>query len=386
MKELFLQVLDTSIFASLLIGIIIFSSNRFLIKYTHRFSYLLSLVIIVRMLFVTKIEINIPIINSIFRNKEGIDNLKNYLLVSVPANNQVIDYLGIISKVWIIGLVIIISYYAYFQFTFYFKVKRVMKPNKNDKLQKLLDDQLTLSGISKDIKVNIVEGLSTPSLVGILKNTIILPNNNYTEKELKWIFNHELIHLKRKDNLLKLLMIFALAIHWFNPLVYILRRFFYEQCELSCDEQVIRNAEIQEIKEYALLLVNSVKYKNGLKVLAISSELTNKKINIMKRRIDSMLNLKTKKSGVLFGIITLLIVGGSIFAINTSDTFADTPEDNSVKNYTFTETPVDAKEIPHKDGIESVLIKSDSIVVQYSDGQVEEFSNDEYQLKAEVLE
>ena len=180
MKELFLQVLDTSIFASLLIGIIIFSSNRFLIKYTHRFSYLLSLVIIVRMLFITKIEINIPIINSIFRNKEGIDNLKNYLLVSVSANNQVIDYLGIISKVWIIGLVIIISYYAYFQFTFYFKVKRVMKPNKNDKLQKLLDDQLTLSGISKDIKVNIVEGLSTPSLVGILKNTIILPENNYT--------------------------------------------------------------------------------------------------------------------------------------------------------------------------------------------------------------
>ena len=89
MKELFLQVLDTSIFASLLIGIIIFSSNRFLIKYTHRFSYLLSLVIIVRMLFITKIEINIPIINSIFRNKEGIDNLKNYLLVSVSANNGV---------------------------------------------------------------------------------------------------------------------------------------------------------------------------------------------------------------------------------------------------------------------------------------------------------
>ena len=99
-----------------------------------------------------------------------------------------------------------------------------------------------------------------------------------------------------------------------------------------------------------------------------------------------MLNLKTKKSGVLFGVITLLIVGGTIFATNTSDTFADTPKDNSVKNYTFTETPVDAKEIPHKDGIESVLIKSDSIVVQYSDGQVEEFSNDEYQLKAEVLE
>lgn len=386
MKELFLQVIDTSILASILIWIIMFSSNRLLRKYTHRFNYLLLLVIVVRMLFVTKIEINIPIISSIFRNKGGTDNLKTYLLISVPDNNQGIDYLGILSMVWIIGVAIVISYYAYFQFTFYFKVKRSMKPNKNDRLQNVLDNQLRLSGISKSIKVNIVEGLPTPSLIGILKNTIILPDNNYTEKELKWIFNHELVHLKRKDNLFKLLMIFALAIHWFNPLVYILRRFFYDQCELSCDEQVIRNVEIHEIKEYALLLVNSVKYKNGLKVLAISSELTNRKINITKRRIDSMLNLKTKKSGVLFGVITLLIVGGTIFATNTSDTFADTPKDNGVENYTFTETPLDAKEIPHKDGIESVLIKADSIVVQYSDGQIEEFSNDEYELKADVLE
>ena len=59
MKVLFLQVLDTSIFASILIALTILSNKKFLTKYTHKFNYFLSLVIIIRMLFIAKIEINI---------------------------------------------------------------------------------------------------------------------------------------------------------------------------------------------------------------------------------------------------------------------------------------------------------------------------------------
>lgn len=356
MKVLFLQVLDTSIFASILIALTILSNKKFLTKYTHKFNYFLSLVIIIRMLFIAKIEINIPMINNIFTNTEGINNNKIYLLSTSITNNKVFDYLDIISKIWLIGVIITIVYYTYFQFVFYFKIKKVMQPHKNDKLQKLLNNQLMANGISKNIKVYAVEGISTPLLIGILKNTIIVPDNTYTDKELKWIFNHELTHLKRKDNLLKVFMTFTLALYWFNPLVYILRRFFYEECELSCDEQVLNNSEIKEIKEYALLLVNSMKYKNSLKVSTISSELINKKINITKRRIESMLSLKRKKNGVLFSVITLLVVGGTIFATNTSNTFADTPKDNGIENYTFTETPADTQKIPVEEGISAVTL------------------------------
>lgn len=384
MKELFWEVLYTSVLGSILISIIMITNNKFLTKYSYTLNYFLSVVVIVRMLFITKIEINIPIVNEIFTNKASISNLNYYLFKASTNSKATFDYINILSIVWLIGAVIIIIYYAYFQFIFYFKLTSNIQTNRNNNLQKLLNNQVRAKGINKNIKVNVVNGIPSPLIIGILKNTIVIPSNNYTEKELKFIFNHELTHIKRKDNLLKLLMIFALALHWFNPFVYILRNFFYEQCELSCDEQVIKNIEIMEVKEYALLLLNSVKYKNNLRISAMSSELTSKKINITKRRIESMLNLKTKKKGTLIAAMTLLVIGGTIFANNTA--FADTPKDHEIENYTFIESPENAKEIPNKENISAVTIYSDSIEVEYTDGTKQEFSNSDYSLNLKVAE
>lgn len=384
MKELFWEVLYTSVLGSILISIIMITNNKFLTKYSYTLNYFLSVVVIIRMLFITKIEINIPIANEIFINKTSISNLNYYLFKASTNSKATFDYINILSIVWLIGAVIIIIYYAYFYFIFYFKLTSNIQTNRNNNLQKLLNNQVRAKGINKNIKVNVVNGIPSPLIIGILKNTIVIPSNNYTEKELKFIFNHELTHIKRKDNLLKLLMIFALALHWFNPFVYILRKFFYEQCELSCDEQVIKNIEIMEVKEYALLLLNSVKYKNNLRISAMSSELTSKKINITKRRIESMLNLKTKKKGTLIAAMTLLVIGGTIFANNTA--FADTPQDNGIENYTFIESPENAKEIPNRENISAVTLYSDSVEVEYTDGTKQVFSNSDYSLNLKAAE
>lgn len=384
MKELFLQVLYTSVLGSILISIIMITNNKLLTKYSYTLNYFLSIIVIIRMLFIAKIEINMPILNKIFTNKEGINNLNYYLFKASTDSKLTFDYINIISIVWLIGAVIIIIYYAYFQFIFYFKLTSSIQTNRNNNLQKLLNTQARAKGISKNIKVNVVNGIPSPLIIGILKNTIVIPSNNYTEKELKFIFNHEITHIKRKDNLLKLLMIFALALHWFNPFVYILRKFFYEQCELSCDEQVIKNIEIMEVKEYALLLLNSVKYKNNLRTSAMSSELTSKKINITKRRIESMLNLKTKKKGTLIATMSLLVIGGTIFANSTA--FADTPQDNGIENYTFIESPENAKEIPNRENISVVTLYSDYMEVEYTDGTKEMFSNSDYSLNLKAAE
>lgn len=384
MKELFLQVLYTSVLGSILISIIMITNNKLLKKYSYTLNYFLSIVVIIRMLFIAKIEINMPILNKIFTNKEGINNLNYYLFKASTDSKVTFDYINIISIVWLIGAVIIIIYYAYFQFIFYFKITSNIQTNRNNNLQKLLNTQARAKGISKNIKVNVVNGIPSPLIIGILKNTIVIPSNNYTEKELKFIFNHEITHIKRKDNLLKLLMIFALALHWFNPFVYILRKFFYEQCELSCDEQVINNIEIMEVKEYALLLLNSIKYKNNLRISAMSSELTSKKINITKRRIESMLNLKTKKKGTLIATMSLLVIGGTIFANSTA--FADTPQDNGIENYTFIESPENAKEIPNRENISVVTLYSDYVEVEYTDGTKQVFSNSDYSLNLKAAE
>lgn len=385
MKELFFQVINTSIYTSIFLILIILFNNKFLTKYSHKFNYSILIIIILRLIFIIKININLPI-NYFSILKENNFNSKIYYIEPSISNLSSFDFINIFSILWIIGVCIIILYHVYFQFMFYFRIKRNINWSQNSKFQKILNEQIIINKINSNINVYVVKGVPTPFLIGIIKNAIIIPKNNYTEEDLKWIFNHELIHFKRKDNILKLLMILALALHWFNPLIYILRRLFFEQCELSCDEQVIKDAEIKEIKEYSLILINSIKYKNELKISLMSSKFSNKKINIIKRRIESMLNLKSKKNGLLFGAFIFFVVGGTIFSFNSNNVFADTPEDNGVKNYTFVETPTTAQEIPRETGISAVTIKADSTIVEYNDGQIKEFDNNEYKINATVLE
>ena len=385
MKELFFQVINTSIYTSIFLILIILFNNKFLTKYSHKFNYSILIIIILRLIFIIKININFPI-NYFSILKENNFNSKIYYIEPSISNLSSFDFINIFSILWIIGVCIIILYHVYFQFMFYFRIKRNINWSQNSKFKKILNEQIIINKINSNINVYVVKGVPTPFLIGIIKNAIIIPENNYTEEDLKWIFNHELIHFKRKDNILKLLMILALALHWFNPLIYILRRLFFEQCELSCDEQVIKDAEIKEIKEYSLILINSIKYKNELKISLMSSKFSNKKINIIKRRIESMLNLKSKKNGLLFGAFIFFVVGGTIFSFNSNNVFADTPEDNGVKNYTFVETPTTAQEIPRETGISAVTIKADSTIVEYNDGQIKEFDNNEYKINATVLE
>lgn len=47
---------------------------------------------------------------------------------------------------------------------------------------------------------------------------------------------HELVHLKRRDLIYKLIIFIGTTIHWFNPVIYLMSKISFEDLELSCDE------------------------------------------------------------------------------------------------------------------------------------------------------
>jgi len=96
---------------------------------------------------------------------------------------------------------------------------------------------------------------TTPMLVGIIRPTIVLPNEQYTAEQLQSIFLHELTHMRRFDVVIKWLALSACAIHWFNPLVWIARRELDRACELSCDEATIRNMDARSKQQYGNTLI-----------------------------------------------------------------------------------------------------------------------------------
>lgn len=66
--------------------------------------------------------------------------------------------------------------------------------------------------------------MTSPMLLGIIKPQIILPQREYTKEGMEYILSHEMTHYKRKDLWVKLLIITARTIHWFNPFVCLMER------------------------------------------------------------------------------------------------------------------------------------------------------------------
>jgi beta-lactamase regulating signal transducer with metallopeptidase domain len=97
--------------------------------------------------------------------------------------------------------------------------------------------------------------VATPMLLGLFRPRIILPNIVFTDEQISFIFQHELTHLRHKDIAVKWLTVVVTSIHWFNPLMYYLKREINRSCELACDETLIKSLDLSEKQSYGETLI-----------------------------------------------------------------------------------------------------------------------------------
>ncbi len=112
--------------------------------------------------------------------------------------------------------------------------------------------------IPNHVKLLTSDRISTPLTYGVLSPKIILPKiyKLSDSTKIKYILTHELIHIKRLDNLWKIIILIAVSVHWFNPFVWIMYSFFNRDIELSCDERVVALLGESAKKEYAMTLAD----------------------------------------------------------------------------------------------------------------------------------
>ncbi len=102
----------------------------------------------------------------------------------------------------------------------------------------------------------------TPCLVGAVRPRILIPESlieqrsEESEKRIRFLLLHELVHLKQGDIWLAWLWTLTLAVHWFNPLFWILGRFLKFDCETACDDRVLTILEQKERRDYGRSLVD----------------------------------------------------------------------------------------------------------------------------------
>lgn len=108
-----------------------------------------------------------------------------------------------------------------------------------ERAQAVYEDACRMLGVTRAPRLLVCPGLRSPVQAGLLRPMVLLPDENSGEEILRAALLHELTHYRRLDLCYKWLAEAAVCVHWFNPLVYVLRRELSRECELSCDESVL---------------------------------------------------------------------------------------------------------------------------------------------------
>lgn len=111
--------------------------------------------------------------------------------------------------------------------------------------------------------IYISDKLAAPAAYGILRGMVVLPED-CPESDLKFILLHENAHIRRRDNLWRVVSAVTACVHWFNPLAWVFLKNFYESTELACDEEVLAQCDETERKCYATALLNYAESCSGL--------------------------------------------------------------------------------------------------------------------------
>ena len=97
--------------------------------------------------------------------------------------------------------------------------------------------------------------VTSPAVYGIFRPKIVLPAST-PEADYPMILAHETAHIRRGDNLFRLIAFLSVALHWFNPLAWVFLRCYLSDAEEACDERVLSKLDEEGRRDYARCLLN----------------------------------------------------------------------------------------------------------------------------------
>jgi len=197
--------------------------------------------------------------------------------------------------------------------------------------------------------------IASPIMIGFFRAKIVLPACELDDKELSYIFVHELIHYKQRDMFYKWLIQIVVCAHWFNPFVYLLEKEVNKSCELSCDEKVISILDDKARREYGDTLISFLQSNNLYKSSLASVTLT-EGAEQLKERLGAIMKFKKKSKGIIaitaiFSVLVCVcffVTGAYAASPATNNNLVlkdnDTPNEVSIK----TESDRNIKETENK--------------------------------------
>jgi len=183
------------------------------------------------------------------------------LVTVTPATNRApLGFIPILAMIWFVGALLVLLRLAI----------GTWRVNQLSREGVRVEDGVWLSlaqrlanrlGVTRPLILLRGERLAVPVTWGIVYPAVLLPQDadTWTEERRRFVLVHEMAHVKRFDALTQLLAQLALAVFWFDPLVWVAAHQMRMEREHACDDYVLRDGTAPSLYAGELLeMVRSI--------------------------------------------------------------------------------------------------------------------------------
>lgn len=204
-----------------------------------------------------------------------------------------------------------------------------------------ISSRISAAKLRRKITVKVSDRVVSPLTYGVINPVIILPKSLPADsEEMRFALAHELVHIRRFDVLLKVVLTAAACVHWFNPLAWAMLSLAGRDIELSCDEAVLEQLGCKR-EDYAMALIR-LEERRSISTGAAFGR------NAVRERIEAI--MKFKKTTLAGIIVSACLIAG------TTTAFATVNSENSTKE-AVSAVEQEAVYNTNRDGIDDVDVE-----------------------------
>jgi bla regulator protein blaR1 len=349
LPRLFDWVIETSIMASIVVGLILCVKLLLRDKLSPRWQYILWMIVLVRLLLPWSPESSYSIYSIFSYDKdssapkesvsiEPLDEKETSTKVvtsteemfpinssikvpektMLPNTETTFSFYTIVMYVWLAGVILlgIITFIMNRRLLLYIKKQPIVKDKR---IISIFESCKQSMSIKREIPLLFAGKIASPTVCGFLRPRLLLSiahMKTLDEQQLRYIFYHELAHIKRKDVGVNWLMHCLLIINWFNPILWYAYSRMREDQELACDALALTYIDSNEQTAYGHTIIRLLEhYASYYQTPNLANLSRNKKT--LKRRIV-MIKKFQKKSYRWSALGVVAVVGvASITLFNT---------------------------------------------------------------------
>jgi len=370
-------------------------------KLSARLQYGIWFILILKLLIPFSVESPVNFVSQFSQVKQVLENTENsssdtkgQMLTDITNQNLDSSSYGMVKStvfyeklginlytaavIWLLGGIDILIYIVLVNISQFIKMKKYVFCRDKDTLR-ILEECKTKLRINFEVSLLLDDRLRSPMLYGIIHPKIIISKKvikELSKEEIRYIFLHELSHVKRRDLSVNVAALLIQTVYWFNPIILYSIYKMKQDCEISCDATVLKVLNQDEYIKYGLTIIQMMKMISESRwvpgTVGFASKYNKRRITMIK----FYKNASIKWSAVALFTLVLLTGCTSITGVSEQTSAESSTSQETGTDTSATDNSVDDNSVPEQNTTETVLPETIGDTTDTaSDGQTVDTAN-----------